>query len=835
MNYRKFIQMSVCGMMAVSMCSSAISPVFAAENDAVEEAESKGAENNAVEAAENAEAENQNTEAAKNAEADTELSSAEESKETEESNTPEEESKETVLEAIGHPNLENSFKPIILAQKSESDKKFEIPEDCKTSRTHGKLKWYISRQGELHLEDGDLILDDKNGFHPFTMNSTNIKNIVVENVHGTGKVNIIGNAKGLFEGIKMKSFDASQFDTSKCTSMEDMFDNCSQLRSLDLSSWDTSMVTNLSGMFFNCRNLETVNLSSFNTSNVTNMSYMFYGCSNLTDLNVSNFDDSQVTEMSQMFSGCGKLTDLEVTNLTAQNTTDVSGMFKGCSSLKSLNLSSFQTKQIESMDEMFSGCESLETLDLTGWDTSSLSKHSKVFAKTKCMKQIRFQKSFMNSDTFNSDFFPSGTLCFEGGRKFFSSEDMGSQVKTYLLEKDDLEDNDEIYADIVMDESVLPQITFDPNGGEGEPMSYRIYPNDKYLPRNSFGSSENRVFLGWNTKANGTGDFYQNRSEISEDLKDATLYAQWGIVKLYATSLRLGATLGTNFFFEVNEAIAADPTAKVMIKYQGEDKVTSVPLSSAAKNTTSAPGKTLYKVVELLSPERFTDTMEVWVQTDTSEFTHTKYSVKDYAKRVLTDPENEYSPVMKKLMSSVVIYGSRAQIYNDYKTDTLASTGLPVKREVERFIENTDNSILGWIRPADYSTDEISLMRVESVFNPRVVFKLYFHSTYSEKEMKNVKVSWKGKSLKITRTAEDDKLYYATVENLEGLEADRPFYLDITDGNKADDANTIQVPCSLLSGLFYSEKNGSVDNWGLLLKSFNAYTHYLAEYLESRS
>ncbi|MCF0245425.1 MAG: hypothetical protein HUJ55_01210 [Ileibacterium sp.] len=101
--------------------------------------------------------------------------------------------------------------------------------------------------------------------------------------------------------------------------------------------------------------------------------------------------------------------------------------------------------------------------------------------------------------------------------------------------------------------------------------------------------------------------------------------------------------------------------------------------------------------------------------------------------------------------------------------------------------------------------------------------------------MKNVKVSWKGKSLKITRTAEDDKLYYATVENLEGLEADRPFYLDITDGNKADDANTIQVPCSLLSGLFYSEKNGSVDNWGLLLKSFNAYTHYLAEYLESRS
>ena len=101
-------------------------------------------------------------------------------------------------------------------------------------------------------------------------------------------------------------------NTSKVTSMEQMFDGCAKLVSLDLSGFDTS--------------------------NVTDMIKMFNKCSNLTSLDVSNFDTSKVTSMSGMFQNCNKLTLLDVSGWNTSNDTNIGGMFGNCNALKTIRM-----------------------------------------------------------------------------------------------------------------------------------------------------------------------------------------------------------------------------------------------------------------------------------------------------------------------------------------------------------------------------------------------------------------------------------------------------------------------------------------------------------------
>jgi surface protein len=81
--------------------------------------------------------------------------------------------------------------------------------------------------------------------------------------------------------------DVSNWDTSKVTTMWQMFQNCPMLTSLDLTGWNTSKVKNTANMFFNCSGLTELDLSSFNVKNVTNAVNMFNSCRNLETIYVS--------------------------------------------------------------------------------------------------------------------------------------------------------------------------------------------------------------------------------------------------------------------------------------------------------------------------------------------------------------------------------------------------------------------------------------------------------------------------------------------------------------------------------------------------------------------
>ena len=123
--------------------------------------------------------------------------------------------------------------------------------------------------------------------------------------------------------------DLSNFDTSKVTSMSNMFNNMPSLTTLDLSSFDTSNVTDMRYMFFSMSNLTTLDLSNFNTSQVTNMNGMF----SLPDMWASNdklekiyvnndFNTSKLTTFSNMFSNRKKLRGGNGSYLTDPSTAD---------------------------------------------------------------------------------------------------------------------------------------------------------------------------------------------------------------------------------------------------------------------------------------------------------------------------------------------------------------------------------------------------------------------------------------------------------------------------------------------------------------------------------
>ena len=69
-----------------------------------------------------------------------------------------------------------------------------------------------------------------------------------------------------------------------------MFNQCHKLKEIKgINNFNTSKVTNMNTMFQNCYELEHLDLSNFNTSNVTNMAWMFDQCNKLKYLNLSNF------------------------------------------------------------------------------------------------------------------------------------------------------------------------------------------------------------------------------------------------------------------------------------------------------------------------------------------------------------------------------------------------------------------------------------------------------------------------------------------------------------------------------------------------------------------
>ncbi len=191
--------------------------------------------------------------------------------------------------------------------------------------------------------------------------------------------------------------DLTKLDTSRVTTMANMFNGCSKLTSLNVSKLVTTNVTSMAGMFSGCSGLTSLTVSNFNTAKVTDMNAMFKNCSTLPNLNVSAFTTSSVTNMKEMFSGCTKLATLTLGSMSTANVTNMSYMFYNCSTLSSITLTSFNTAKVTNMISMFQGCSKITSLDLTSFNTAKVTSMSNMFRTCTSLAKIYANSNFVTT------------------------------------------------------------------------------------------------------------------------------------------------------------------------------------------------------------------------------------------------------------------------------------------------------------------------------------------------------------------------------------------------------------------------------------------------------
>ena len=112
-------------------------------------------------------------------------------------------------------------------------------------------------------------------------------------------------------------------------------------------------------------------------------------------------------------------------------------------------------------------------------------------------------------------------------------------------------------------------VHFDANGGTGTMDNQLITSHGQSLNANAF-VRDGYTFIGWNTKANGTGTSYAD-GEVVNDLGDITLYAQWRA--LMTVSFNANGGTGTMddliILWDMPQALPASTFTRTYYVFQG--------------------------------------------------------------------------------------------------------------------------------------------------------------------------------------------------------------------------------------------------------------------------
>ena len=152
-------------------------------------------------------------------------------------------------------------------------------------------KWYTyvlpKDKGLHHIGEQDVFDDGNNNIITKVIVKANIsydKDTVFDSLYSV-----------ISKSTVEASFKGS--NTSKVTTMYQMFQFCSNLTSLDLSGFDTSNVTSMSEMFRHCESLTSLDLSGFNTIKVTDMGSMFESCTKLKTIKMVGCSEATRTKI----------------------------------------------------------------------------------------------------------------------------------------------------------------------------------------------------------------------------------------------------------------------------------------------------------------------------------------------------------------------------------------------------------------------------------------------------------------------------------------------------------------------------------------------------------
>lgn len=193
----------------------------------------------------------------------------------------------------------------------------------------------------------------------------------------------------LFRYYNGPDIDVSAWDTSKVTSAQYCFGNCT--KSIDISNWDLSSLTNAYYMFYTFTNgNKYIDLSALDFSNVTKATNMF-SYSNTDYLDVRNINLTRVTDYNNLFYYCNG-TELDLSSWDISGVTNLSYMCYS-SNFKKINLTGWNTVNVTNMGYTFSYALSIETLIIPDWDTTNVTSTGRILGNNTKLTYIDLSRS----------------------------------------------------------------------------------------------------------------------------------------------------------------------------------------------------------------------------------------------------------------------------------------------------------------------------------------------------------------------------------------------------------------------------------------------------------
>ncbi len=121
-----------------------------------------------------------------------------------------------------------------------------------------------------------------------------------------------------------------------------IFRNFKALGTIDFASFSDERVTNMTRAFAQS-GFTALDLSSFVGDKVTTINYMFENCTELLDVNLCNFSGKALTDCSLAFSGCASLQKLNFESANTDKVANFKGFLLGCKALNECRLGIYFT------------------------------------------------------------------------------------------------------------------------------------------------------------------------------------------------------------------------------------------------------------------------------------------------------------------------------------------------------------------------------------------------------------------------------------------------------------------------------------------------------------
>lgn len=311
----------------------------------------------------------------------------------------------------------------------------------------------------------------------------------------------------------------------------------SQNRNLVSAAFGPYVEKTADNAFASCRNLKMVMVESSSLKEIGNSS--FSACTSLKEVIVPDKYTNALTKIgANAFSGCTKLGQVSTPDTNMLESIESSAFYE-CTSLKTLTVYN-PNCVISSNQNTFDSATAL-----CGWSKSTANDYCNMYGRTLSKIGTSYQIIFDKNGGCNGN---DKVYVYDGMKwpditpPVFTGHTFNGYVyggKTYYdADGKCVFENQNITQDMMEGDAPKASwsvnsysVSFDSNGGTGSMKTLDMtYGVEKQLTANSF-TKKGYLFAGWNTKADGTGNSYEDLATVKNltalDNDKVTLYAVW--------------------------------------------------------------------------------------------------------------------------------------------------------------------------------------------------------------------------------------------------------------------------------------------------------------------